>query len=124
MQTPARIRLLTNIRISNCLIEDYQRDGDKGGNDGEGIHGAGITLSFCKNFVVSDNRIIQHEPPLQTNREEIKGPYAGLKQNYQSTALEIISCLYGTVTGNLIDTSPIFRTPEKGCGVVVKCPKN
>ena len=21
-------------------------------------------------------------------------------------------------------TSPIFRTPEKGCGVVVKCPKN
>ena len=97
--------LAYNIRISNCLIEDYQRDGDKGGNDGEGIHGAGITLSFCKNFVVSGNRIIQHEPSLQTNREEIKGPYAGLKQNYQSTALEIISCLYGTVTGNLIDTS-------------------
>ena len=24
----------------------------------------------------------------------------------------------------VIPTSPIFRTPEKGCGVVVKCPKN
>ena len=24
----------------------------------------------------------------------------------------------------MLDTSPIFRTPEKGCGVVVKCPKN
>ena len=26
--------------------------------------------------------------------------------------------------GLLGSTSPIFRTPEKGCGVVVKCPKN
>ena len=84
------------INVQSTVIENYQRVGigGLGPGDNQGIFGTGIAVVFSKHFVISDNIIIDRQGLLEPSEDFI---------NVQSAGINVISSLYGTVTGNVIE---------------------
>lgn len=85
-----------NVRITDNVIENYQRvapDGIGSGGD-EGVKGSGISVAHTKDFVISGNRVVE--------KERYFTPSSSLV-NFQGSGIEVISSIYGTVTNNVVD---------------------